>query len=95
MPNDYKSSSWAVELPSDWSAEEEEDCVSLSAKQGVGALQISAYCRDAEPVTDADLNAFAEVQLLTASSLKISVTGISAVSLFLILRLRDSGENCG
>ena len=63
MAKEYKSSWWAVELPPGWSVEEEKDCVSLSAEQGVGALQISAYRRDGEPVTDEDLCEFAEDEL--------------------------------
>ena len=64
MPNEYKSSWWAVELPLDWSAEEKDGCVTLSAKQGVGALQISTYRRDGEPVPDEDLYDFAEDELV-------------------------------
>jgi hypothetical protein len=64
MPNEYTSSWWSIELPSDWSAEEEESCVSFSAEHDVGALQISAYRRDGEAVTDEDLNDFAEDELI-------------------------------
>ena len=63
MAKEYKSSWWAVMLPSDWSAEEEEDCVTLSAERGVGAMQISAYRRDGEPVTNEDLNDLAGDEL--------------------------------
>jgi len=64
MAKEYKSSWWAIELPSGWSAEREKDCVSLSAEHSVGALQISAYRRDGEPVTDEDLSGFAEDELI-------------------------------
>ena len=63
MAQEYKSSWWVVELPSDWSAEEDDNCVTLSAERGVGAFQISAYRRDSESVTDEDLNDFAEDEL--------------------------------
>lgn len=63
MTKKYKSSWWAIEHPSNWSAEEEKDCVTLSAKHGVGALQISAYRRADESVTDEDLNDLAEDEL--------------------------------
>ena len=64
MTKEYKSSWWSIELSSKWSAENEEDCVTLSAEHGVGALQISAYRRDSEVVTDEDLNDFAEGELV-------------------------------
>jgi hypothetical protein len=64
MVKEYKSSWWAVELPSGWSAKEDEDCVTLSAERGIGAVQISAYRRDGEFVTGEDLNDFAEDELV-------------------------------
>jgi hypothetical protein len=64
MAKEYKSSWWSIELSSDWSAEEEEVCVTFSAERGVGALQVSAYRRGDESVTDEDLNDFAEDELV-------------------------------
>jgi hypothetical protein len=64
MTKEYKSLWWSIEIPSDWSAEEEEDCVTFTADRGVGALQISAYRREGESVTDMDLNDLAEDELI-------------------------------
>jgi hypothetical protein len=55
---EYESTWWAIELPSGWLAEPEEDCVSIWSEEGVGALQISAYKRDHEPINDKDLYEF-------------------------------------
>ena len=67
MAEKYKSSWWAVDLPSGWSAEEEKDCVSLTAEHGVGALQISAYRRGGESVTTEDLNDLAGDELINCA----------------------------
>ena len=64
MPAGYTSSWWSIELPSGWSAEREEDCVTFTAESGVGALQVSAYRHNGEAVTDEDLNDFAEVEFV-------------------------------
>ena len=64
MSNEYKSRWWSIELPSPWKAEKEENCIAFSAEHGIGALQISAYRRDGEFVTNEDLNDFAEAALI-------------------------------
>lgn len=64
MTKRYERAWWSVELPSGWSAEEEEDCVTFSAKRGVGALQISAFRHNDKDVTDEDLREFAEDELV-------------------------------
>lgn len=64
MRRKYKSAWWSVELPDDWEAEPDEDCVTFTSERGVGALQISAYRRDSEKVTDKDLLEFAEDELV-------------------------------
>lgn len=56
---EYEDTWWAIELPSDWLAKREEDCVSIWSKEGVGALQISAYKCDHE-LKDEDLYGFLE-----------------------------------
>jgi hypothetical protein len=68
MPREYEASWWAIELPPGWNAENEEDCVNFSAEHGVGALQISAYRHDGEPITDDDLNDFAEDELIDGTT---------------------------
>ena|SRR5258705_642967 len=60
MNNEFTSSWWSIELPLGWSAEREESCTNIWSEDGVGALQISAYQRDGEPVSDEDLYDFAE-----------------------------------
>jgi hypothetical protein len=64
MAKEYKSSWWSIEIPSEWNAENEGNCVTFSAESGIGALQISAYRRNSEAVTDEDLNDFAEGELV-------------------------------
>ncbi len=64
MRRKYKSAWWSVELPDDWEADQDEDCVTFTSERGVGALQISAYRRDSENVTDEDLLEFAEDELI-------------------------------
>ena len=59
MRRKYKSACWSVELLDDWEAEPDEDCVTFTSESGVGALQISAYHRDSENVTNEDLLEFA------------------------------------
>ncbi len=82
MAKEYKSSWWVIELPSDWSAEEEEDCVTLTAERGVGALQISAHRRDDESVTDEDLNDLAEDELVdSVAPQTVSYGGFSGISI--------------
>jgi Domain of unknown function (DUF3805) len=68
MTREYKSSWWSIELPSGWNAENQEDCVTFLAENSVGALQISAYRHDEESVTDADLNDFAEDELIDSTT---------------------------
>ena len=64
MRQKYKSAWWSVELPDNWEAEQDEDCATFTSERGVGALQISAYRRDDEIVTDEDLLDFAEDDLV-------------------------------
>ena len=63
MRQKYKSAWWSVELPDDWEAKQDEDCVTLTSERDIGALQISGYRRDGENVTDDDLLEFAEDEL--------------------------------
>ena len=45
---------WSLDIPDDWSEENDEDVVSLYAKAEVGALQISASLQD-QPIEMSDL----------------------------------------
>ena len=73
MRRKYKSAWWSVELPDDWEAEPDEDCVTFTSERGVGALQISAYRRDDEIITDEELLDFAEDEIVEGTNL-ISVS---------------------
>jgi hypothetical protein len=54
--------SWELDLPSDWTAEHDDTCVTLERAGGVGALQISGAQKDGD-VTDDDLRDFAAEHL--------------------------------
>ena len=64
MRQKYKSAWWSVELPDGWEAERDEDCVTFTLQREIGVLQISAYRRDDEIVTDKDLLEFAEDEIV-------------------------------
>ncbi len=68
MRRKYKSAWWSVELPDDWQAEPDEDCVTFTSEREIGVLQISAYHRDGEIVTDEDLLEFAEDESVESAS---------------------------
>lgn len=68
MRQKYKSAWWSVELPDDWEAERDEDCVTFTSQRDIGVLQISAYRRDGEIVTDEDLFGFAEDEFVEGAS---------------------------
>src|SRR5262245_17593423 len=53
---------WSVELPEGWQVEEEDRVVSMTRRNGVGALQVTAYFRD-EPITDDHLRELVEDRL--------------------------------
>lgn len=58
MPTPFATNTWSLVLPDGWSAQQDDDCVTLSADAPLGALQLSAYFKDTE-VTDDDLREFA------------------------------------
>jgi hypothetical protein len=57
---------WALELPQGWLSQDDGQVVSMFRQDGVGALQISSYFRDA-PVTDEDLQELAAERLNAAA----------------------------
>ena len=46
---------WELDLVDDWAAQKDEDCVTISRPNGVGALQVSAYRKDNGKITDEEL----------------------------------------
>ncbi|MDQ3220606.1 MAG: hypothetical protein M3Q26_07655 [Acidobacteriota bacterium] len=69
MRRKYNSAWWSVELPDNWEAEQDKDCATFTSERGIGALQISAYRRDDEIVTEEDLLDFAEGELIEGANL--------------------------
>lgn len=64
MTQQFKSTGWSVEIPSNWIGEQEDTCASFWSNRGVGALQLSAYQRDIHAVTDSELYAVAQDELI-------------------------------
>lgn len=50
---------WVLELPEDWSVEEDEEGLVISDPDGVGVLEISTLERDDGDVSSEELDAFA------------------------------------
>lgn len=53
---EFKSTWWSIELLPGWYAEREDGCTTISSEEGLGALQVSAYHHDGEPVSGKDLS---------------------------------------
>ena len=70
MTKRYKSGWWSVELPDHWKANKEEDCVTFTSEDEVGALQIITYRREGRDVTNDDLLHFAEDELIEGVELQ-------------------------
>ncbi len=51
---------WCLELPDEWSAEMEDDCVTISDCDGVGEIDITVVKKADGEVNDNDLKDFAE-----------------------------------
>lgn len=51
---------WSIELLPGWRAEQDDSCVTISCERGVGALQISAYEHEPQPVSAQDLDELSE-----------------------------------
>lgn len=49
---------WCLELPPEWQASCEDDCVTIEDQDGVGAIDISAMCKEGSDVELADLGEF-------------------------------------
>jgi hypothetical protein len=54
----YESNWWTLTLPPNWEWEEDEDCVGFFTADSAGALQVSAYLKDDDVVTQEDLEDF-------------------------------------
>jgi hypothetical protein len=68
--NRFNSRWWSVELPDDWSTEQDNTCTSMFSKTGVGALQLSAARNSNAPTTDDDLRDFAKEHLDAGAPIK-------------------------
>ena len=66
----FNSEWWSVELPDDWSAEQDDICVSMFSESGIGALQLSAARNSNGPATDDDLRDFAKEHLDAGAPIK-------------------------
>ena len=51
---------WCLELPDEWSAEMEDDCVTISDCDGVSEIDITVVRKDGGDVDESDLKQFAE-----------------------------------
>ena len=60
MSEQFVSSWWSIQLEPGWFAEREPECASFWRKDGVGALQISAYKHDNGSLPGDDLAEFME-----------------------------------
>ena len=59
---EFESSWWSIELFPGWRAQQDDACTTISSETGVGALQISAYEHEGQPVTAQDLYELSEGQ---------------------------------
>lgn len=66
----FSSCWWSVELPPEWVAMDDDQCVTLSGKRFPSALQISAARKEHDTITDADLIDFASDRIATESQLR-------------------------
>lgn len=66
----FRSKYWSVELPDDWTAEQEDTFTSIYSESGLGALQLSAARNSNGPATDADLRDFANEHLDAGAPIK-------------------------
>ena len=71
----YKSAWWSLDLPAPWNVEEKKDRVAITSEDYVGVLQISAYRREGNEVTNDDLLHFAEDELVEGVELQNIICG--------------------
>ena len=57
---EFESIWWSINLLPDWCAEQENSCTSLWSYEGVGALQVSAYKKTDEVVSEKDISELSE-----------------------------------
>lgn len=67
MSEVFEGPTWSIVVPDGWTVRDEDDVTTFEADPGVGALQVSAYAKD-EPVTDEDLEEFAEEHLTAGAT---------------------------
>ena len=63
MSQEFISNWWSIELEPGWLSEAENECWSFWLEDGMGALQISAYKYDTEPIPATDLTELMENQI--------------------------------
>jgi hypothetical protein len=66
----FNSEWWSVQLPDDWSTEQDDTCTSMFSESRVGALQLSGARNSNGPATDDDLRDFAKEHLDTGAPVK-------------------------
>ena len=68
---------WCLELPDEWSAEMEDDCVTIADCDGVGEIDITVVRKAYSHVDDSDLAQFAEQlveQGIASRAVEVGVT---------------------
>ena len=59
----FESAWWKAQLPENWTAEEDDVCVTFRPPDSSGAVQVSAANKDNGDITDDDLTEFASERL--------------------------------
>ena len=57
---EFESTWWSINLLPDWHAEQGVSCTTLWSDDGVGALQVSAYKKTDESVSEKDISELSE-----------------------------------
>jgi len=70
MSKDFMTEWWKCKIPDEWSYDYQEGCVSFASDQNIGALQVSAACKDDKTVSEIDLRDFAQEHIETGAKLK-------------------------
>ena len=71
----YKSKWWSIRLPPNWEAEKEEFCVTFTAENGVGILQIRTFRHNSKDLTYQNFLGFTEDKLVDGVELRNSTCG--------------------
>jgi hypothetical protein len=71
----FKAGLWSIDLAKGWSAEDEEECVTITKSSTSGALQISAYKKSEGRISRKELLELTECDEETQSHLRDSTCG--------------------